>query len=221
MEIAESSLSLRERKHRRTERAIIRAAAELTLEESFAAATIPRIAERAEVAPRTVSRCFPVKDEILFARTAKHIERARGQFERGSGDTIERLQAWFDEEIALRDGDAGDDAELERLKLRAIEHDPELRALSVQHFDAIREMVTASIVRDIGGSPSGLAAQVLAGAVMGMFTGLQKSSLAAESRSARKGSSPAEAEGDLAEELDRVFAVLRTGLETLRVDAQR
>jgi AcrR family transcriptional regulator len=208
MEIAESSLSLRERKHRRTERAIIRAAAELTLEESFAAATIPRIAERAEVAPRTVSRCFPVKDEILFARTAEHIERARRHFERGQGDTIERLQAWFGEEIALQAGDLAKDTELERLKLRAIEHDPELRAVSLQHLDAIRGLVSDSIVRDIGGSPSGLAAQVLSAAVMGMFTGLQSSVQSTEPRS------------DLTEELDRVLVFLRSGLETLRVDPQ-
>lgn len=209
MEIADSTLSLRERKHRRTERAIIRAAAELTLEERFAAATIPRIAERAEVAPRTVSRCFPVKDEILFARTAQHIERARTYFERGEGDTIARLQAWFAEEIELQDGSAGDDPELERLKLQAIEHDPELRALSVQHFDAIRAMVTASIARDLGGASPGLGAQVLAGAIMGLFTALRNGPAATERRD------------DLAAEVDRIFVVLRTGIEMLRAEPGR
>ena len=56
---SDAALGLRERKNRRTRRAIVQATAELTIEGGYAAATIPRIAERADVAPRTVSTLVP------------------------------------------------------------------------------------------------------------------------------------------------------------------
>jgi len=73
---SDAALGLRERKNRRTRRAIVQAAAELTIQGGYAAATIPRIAERADVAPRTVSSWFPAKDDILFDRVDDTIARA-------------------------------------------------------------------------------------------------------------------------------------------------
>ena len=56
----------RERKTLRTRREIVRAAAELVLEDGYERATIARIAERADLAPRTVTTRFPSKEAIFF-----------------------------------------------------------------------------------------------------------------------------------------------------------
>ena len=57
---------LRALKKQRTRHDIVAATLELTLEDSYRATTIPLIAERAMVSPRTVSAYFPNKDEIAF-----------------------------------------------------------------------------------------------------------------------------------------------------------
>src|SRR4051812_40660621 len=99
---------MRERKNRRTRAAIVRAAAELTLEEGYAATTIPRIAERADVSPRTVSTWFPAKDDILLGGTPAIVERSTRHVRDGDGNVVDRLQAWLREEAvhALHPDDA-------------------------------------------------------------------------------------------------------------------
>lgn len=210
MDASEPSLNLRERKALRTQRAIIKATAELTIEDGYAAATILRIAERADVAPRTVSRWFPVKDEILFGRTAELIERARQHLERSDGDTAKRLRMWLDVEIEAA-GRVETDYELERLKLRAADDDPEMRARSIQHLDKIRDLVADSIARDLGTDPAALPAQVLAGAVMEMLMGLRHIAFSDSEPSGLD-----HHRDQIIDELDRFFAFLGVGIEMLR-----
>jgi AcrR family transcriptional regulator len=56
---------LRERKKRRTRLAIQDAAVELFAADGFEAVTVERIAQQAEVAPATVYRYFPTKEDIV------------------------------------------------------------------------------------------------------------------------------------------------------------
>ncbi len=56
----------RDRKKQATSRAIVAAASELFAVEGYDAVTIERIAEAADVAPRTVYRYFPTKAAIVF-----------------------------------------------------------------------------------------------------------------------------------------------------------
>lgn len=58
---------LRERKKRRTRAAVQDAALELFLERGYRATTLAAIAERADVALRTVTVHFPAKEDLLFA----------------------------------------------------------------------------------------------------------------------------------------------------------
>jgi AcrR family transcriptional regulator len=200
MSEVESKPGLRERRNQRTRAAIVRAAAELTVEDCFAAATIPRIAERAEVSPRTVSGWFPVKDDILFDRNEEHLKIAERHFRRGSGDTIDRLRAWLDEEL-----ERGDDygPEIRRLKLDAISSDPDLRARSLENFSAVAALIAASVARDTHSKPTDPGPKIFAGAAVAMLGALTVSSL-----SRRKAT--------LEADLEQSLRFLEAGLATLR-----
>ena len=167
MPTPDASLGLRERKNRRTRRAIVQAAAELTIEGGYAAATIPRIAERADVAPRTVSTWFPAKDDILFDRVDDSIARASEHLRTGPGDVVDRIEAW----LADESGREQHDPEITRLRETAIAHDPELRARAHQHLEKVQSEVAEAVARDIGVSAEDVGPQAFAGAAMAfLFT---------------------------------------------------
>jgi AcrR family transcriptional regulator len=176
MSTSDAATGLRERKNRRTRHAIVQATAELTIEGGYAAATIPRIAERADVAPRTVSTWFPAKDDILFENVDDHIARAITYLRTGSGDVLERIQAWLGDEMTREPIDP----EISRLRRQAIEHDPELRARDRQHLEQIQTEVARAVARDIGASPRDVGPQVFAGAAMAFLYSL--GALALEAR---------------------------------------
>jgi AcrR family transcriptional regulator len=165
----EAALGLRERKNLRTQRAIVQAAAELIIEGGYASATIPRIAERAEVAPRTVSTWFPAKDDILFDQIDQAVGRAVDYLGTGPGDVVDRLEAWIADE-ATRDQP---DLEIARLRERAIAHDPELRARAHRHFDTVQSAIAEGVARDIGAAPGDIGPQAFAGATMGFLFALR------------------------------------------------
>ena len=169
MQTSEAELGLRERKNRRTQRAIVQAAVELILEGGYAAATIPRIAERADVAPRTVSTWFPAKDDILFDRADDRIARAVQHLRTGPGDVVDRIEAW----LADESGRTQRDPEIARLRDVAIAHDPELRALAHRHFDQLQSEIVAAVARDIGGSAGDAGPQAFAGAAMAFLFALR------------------------------------------------
>src|ERR1700741_542633 len=66
MPVATEQIDRQERRKRRTRQAIRAAALELFAERGYRETTINDIAERAEVAPRTVTVHFPAKEELLF-----------------------------------------------------------------------------------------------------------------------------------------------------------
>jgi AcrR family transcriptional regulator len=163
---AEAGLGLRERKNRRTRREIVRAMSTLTIEGGWASATIPRIAERADVAPRTVSTWFPSKDDIVFERIDEVIGRSTRHMTEGDGDVVDRLEAWIHEEVAEH---PAADPELARLRRAAIEHDPELRARDRQHYERLQAEIAKGVARDVGGEPGDMGPQIFAGAAMGFL----------------------------------------------------
>lgn len=162
----DQDLGLRERKNRRTRRAIVRAATELTLEGGFASATIPRIAERADVAPRTVSTWFPSKDDIVFEGIEDVMARSTSYLRGGTGDVVDRLEAWIAEEVTHH---PAADPEIARLRRTAIEHDPELRARERLHMDHLQAELTRAVAADAGVAPDDLGPQMFAGATMAFF----------------------------------------------------
>jgi AcrR family transcriptional regulator len=198
MSSAAAPLGLRERKNRERRRAIVRATAELTIAGGYASATIPRIAERADVSPRTVSAWFPHKDDIFFEDIEVHIARATRHLGGGPGDVIDRIQAWFAEEGRRE----LPDPEISRLRRAAIEHDPELRARDRQHYEQIESEIARAVAHDTGAAPEDMGPQLFAGAAMAFLRKL--GSMTLEPRDATKDARVAVG-----------FAFLRAGLASL------
>jgi AcrR family transcriptional regulator len=165
---------LRERKNLRTRQAIIRATAELTLEVGFAAATIPKIAERADVAPRTVSVWFPVKEDILFEDIGDQVARIEAQLRDGEGTVVDRLERWLAEESQrLRP-----DIDIAALRFRAILADPQLRARELQLLEPMRTAIARAAAHDLQEPEQSMRPQILATAAMGFLMTIRTQNLA-------------------------------------------
>jgi len=170
MSSVDAPLGLRERKNLRTRQAIMRATAELTLELGFAGATIPKIAERADVAPRTVSGWFPVKEDILFESIADQVARMEDQLRDGDGSIVDRIDRWLaDEGRRIRT-----DGDLSALRFRAVLADPYLRARELELLEPLRVAVARAAARELGQPEATIAPQVFSAATMGFLMTIRK-----------------------------------------------
>jgi AcrR family transcriptional regulator len=190
--------SRRERKTLRTRREIVRAATELVLEDGYERATIARIAERADLATRTVTTRFPSKEAIFFEGFEVVLGPLRRHLDGDEGDVVDRLQAWIGE---LSETEEIEDPEMRLLRSRAITADPDLRALRVQHFDRAHEAIAVAVAADTGTSPAGAGPQMFAAATVALFGVVEP--LAAKDPDAAL------------PELERGFTVLRATLSAL------
>ena len=140
----------RERKTLRTRREIVRAAAELVMEDGYERATIARIAERADLATRTITTRFPSKEAIFFEGFEVVMVPLQRHLQGTDGNVVDRLQAWIDEMSALEEVE---DPEMRLLRSRAIARDPDLRALRVHHFNRAHDAIEAPcpLAADCGG----------------------------------------------------------------------
>lgn len=200
MAVQDSDLNRRERKSLRTRREIVRAAAELVGEEGYERATIARIADRADLATRTVTTRFPSKEEIFFEGIEQAVERAEQHLAAGAGDVVDRFQAWIDELTALAES-APEDPEIRLLRSRAIAHDPDLRAMLVHHFNRAHDAIARAVATDTAQAPDAVGPQMIAAAAISMISVVER--LAAEDS------------GDALPELQRGFRVLRGALAAL------
>ena len=165
---------LRERKNLRTRQAIMRATAELTLEVGFAAATIPKIAERADVAPRTVSVWFPVKEDILFEAIGDQVARMEEQLRDGEGTVVDRIDRWLSAEGRRLQPDI----DINALRFRAILADPQLRARELQLLEPMRTAIARAVAHDLQEPEGAMRPQVFAAAAMGFLMTIRTQNLA-------------------------------------------
>jgi AcrR family transcriptional regulator len=193
---------LRALKKQRTRRDIVVATLELTLEDSYRATTIPLIAERAMVSPRTVSAYFPNKDEIAFDDSDEVLADFEAHLDETDAPLVDRLRRWiYDREPK--------DKELSHLRMRAITADPDLRVIEHRHLDRFGAAVARAAAAEIGVDPGDPGPQTFAAAFLGVL-------LALRDRVMRE--APAEPKGDY---LEAGFNFLEAGLAALGAGAKR
>ena len=161
---------LRERKNARTRAAITRAALELALESGFEHATIAKIAERADVAPRTVHQWFPSKEDIVLAAFDEPTARLTAELTNGDGDTLNRLRHWLDAESQART----EPDELTRLRHELLISNPQLRAGQRARLQAIEDLIAASIADETNLPPDAVAPHALAAAAITTLIAMQE-----------------------------------------------
>jgi AcrR family transcriptional regulator len=146
--VENSELGLRERKKLRTRATIARVALDLFADHGFQATTIKQIADAADVAPRTVSGYFPVKEELVFPDHEDVFDGlARRLGEREPGETAaDALRAWL---VALLDHHAIADHRESARRQAVIESDPVLRIYERGLQERAERLVAAAVAVDL------------------------------------------------------------------------
>jgi AcrR family transcriptional regulator len=194
---------LRERKNLRTREAIERAAYELTLEQGYERTTVAEIAERADVAPRTVFTRYPTKDTIIFGRSDASAARLTVAITTHDGALVDRLAVFIRDSI-----DAYQNAlELEKLRVRAILSDPFLRRTLRGQLEAAEDTIAQQLATELGVPPASAGVRVFAAGVSGLFMAMLDSCIQDPERH------------DSLAIIEAGLPVLRAALDALRTEA--
>src|ERR1700746_1998141 len=150
------------RRKRRTRQAIQKAAFELFAERGYRETTINDIADRAEVAPRTVTVHFPAKEELLLEAEPFTLDSLseRLSARRPHESALEALRDWMATTMTEveANGSEIDGRFWERRALRAhiINNEPELRGRSRASYYPFERALSEAIGQDIGQSGNSL-----------------------------------------------------------------
>lgn len=165
----------RERRKQRTHLAIRTAALELFAERGYRNTTINDIAERADVAPRTVTLHFPSKEELLFDVEPFALDRLVDRLSsRGDDESaLDALRDWMattmtDLDSALAESDQRF-WEQRALRARLITSEPTLRGRARAGYFDFEQILAAAIAEDLGQGGNALIPRVAAqSAVIGL-----------------------------------------------------
>lgn len=203
----------RERKKQRTRLAIQDAAFALFAERGYRETTIAAIADRADVAPRTVTVHFPAKEELLFDAEPFSLERLVAALDGRAPDdsALDALRAWMAGTMAALDAAETSERFWERRALRAhiISDEPELRGRARAGYHEFERVLADAIGADLGQPGTALVPRL---AALTAVTGLRELYEADEARALP---SPPNA-ADLLGLVDRVIAFTRAGVEHVR-----
>ena len=201
-----------ERRKKRTRQAIQTAALELFAERGYRETTINDIAERADVAPRTVTVHFPAKEELLFDAEPFTLD---GLSKRLSGrgpheSALEALRDWMATTMTQVEtsGSERDGRFWERRALRAhiINAEPELRGRARASYYPFERVLAEAIGQDLGQSGNTLIPRL---AALSAVAGLRE---LYESDEAQRMAAPPSA-AELLELVDQVIGFARAGIE--------
>ena len=161
-------LDRQERRKRRTRQAIQAAAFDLFAERGYRETTINDIAERADVAPRTVTLHFPAKEELLFDAEPFTVESLTERLAARppSESALEALREWMAATMAEVEAEA---SELDRgfwqrraLRPQIILAEPELRGRARAGYYPYERVLADAIGRDLGLSGNALVPRLAA-----------------------------------------------------------
>ncbi len=201
-----------ERRKRRTRQAIQTAALELFTERGYRETTINDIAERADVAPRTVTVHFPAKEELLLDAEPFTLDSLseRLSARRPNEPALEALRDWMATTMTEVETNASelDGRFWERRALRAhiINNEPELRGRSRASYYPFERALAEAIGEDLGQSGNSLIPRL---AALSAVAGLRE---LYESDEAQALASPPSA-AELLKLVDGVISFVQTGLE--------
>jgi AcrR family transcriptional regulator len=201
-----------ERRKRRTRQAIQAAALELFAERGYGDTTINDIAERADVAPRTVTVHFPAKEQLLFDADPFTLdsltERLAMRPPRESA--LEALRDWMAATMTAAEtagtGLAGRFWEQRALRARIITTEPELRGRARASYYPFERVLAEAIGRDLGQPANSLTPRL---AALSAVAGLRE---LYESDEARALAAPPGA-AELLRLVDAVIRFVQAGVE--------
>src|SRR6204780_2542784 len=201
-----------ERRKRRTRQATQKAALELFAERGYRDTTISDIAERADVAPRTVTVHFPAKEELLLDADPFTLDSLseRLSARRPHESALEALRDWMAATMKAVETSASelDGRFWERRALRAhiINNEPELRGRSRASYYPFERALAEAIGEDLGQSGNSLIPRI---AALSAVAGLRE---LYESDEAQARAAPPSA-AELLELVDGVIRFVQAGLE--------
>jgi AcrR family transcriptional regulator len=199
----------RERKKQRTRLAIQNAAFELFAERGYRETTINAIADRADVAPRTVTVHFPTKEELLFDAEPFTLTSLVTALEARElhESALDALRGWMAGTMTGLDSAESSGRVWERRALRAhiINTEPELRGRARAGYYEFERVLADAIGKDLSQPGAALTPRL---AALTAVTGLRELYETDEARSLR---SPPNA-ADLLALVDRVIAFTHAGI---------
>jgi AcrR family transcriptional regulator len=162
-------VGLRERKKQRTRQAIVDVGTDLFVRQGYQQTTLAQIAEAADVSQSTFFNYFATKVDVVFCLFDAVIESARRRIaERPEGEpAIHAIAAWLTEELeSVEQPYAGAIRRFPAI----ISSAPELLAEERLRQARLEDVLAAGFARDLGESPEGVRARVLAAiALRGML----------------------------------------------------
>src|SRR6202050_367551 len=203
-----------ERRKRRTREAIQKAAFELFAERGYRDTTINDIAERAEVAPRTVTVHSPAKEELLLDAEPFTLDSLSERLTArpAKESALEALRDWMGTTMreAETNGSDVDRRFWERRALRAhiINNEPDLRGRSRASYYPFERVLAEAIGKDVGQSGNSLIPRL---AALSAVAGLRELYESADALALEAPPSAAE----LLELVDGVIRFARAGTDAL------
>jgi AcrR family transcriptional regulator len=201
-----------QRRKRRTRQAIQKAAFELFAERGYRETTINDIAERAEVAPRTVTVHFPAKEELLLDAEPFTLNSLseRLSARRPHESALDAVRDWMATTMTEVEANASelDGRFWERRALRAhiINNEPELRGRARASYYPFERALAEAIGEDLGQSGNSLIPRI---AALSAVAGLRE---LYESDEAQALAAPPSA-AELLKLVDGVIRFVQAGLE--------
>jgi AcrR family transcriptional regulator len=160
------AVGLRERKKARTFAAIQLHALRLFREQGYAATTVEKVAEAAEVSPSTVFRYFPTKEDLVLHDLYDPLLIAA--FEAQPPD-VPPIQALRRAVRAVFADLPAEEAEQQRERLALVRALPELRAAMLEAFIKTVQQLADLVAVRVGRPADDVAVLTFAGALLGVM----------------------------------------------------
>lgn len=195
---------LRERKRRRTFKAIHDAALRLFEERGYGAVTVADIAEAAEVSRATVFAYYPAKEDIVAGDARFAIEGLEAQLARPDVPVVESMREWLRTLVGWMEPDIV-------LQRRLAEEVPAVAAARSRLRRDIEAVIAAALVREMG-SADPLVPRLVAGSLASALSVVEQEAAARMEHGDR-----ALEEHEVDALFDTAVAFAEGGLERVRV----